>query len=213
MIHRAYSTSLTRCSHPTTLPITRILNPTPHIVVNEPLAQCHTIHKNGREFHAWHAGKYPFPCDRAARDNEDILLATTHQFCYGTGGFDDSLLEHVLIAPLMGGESKPKKILDMGCGSGLFIAGAAQLSPNTTFVGVDLVGGQDMLVRARDLASACYAYVADSEGTGNFRTRSGECQIHFMAVLWTSMKTSRLSAWVLMASSRARPPCCSRSVC
>lgn len=132
-----------------------MLNPTPPIVVNEPITQHYTIHKNRREFHAWKAGKYPFPCDRVARDNEDILLATTHHFCYGTGGFElHSLLQDAQVAPLIGGDSMLKRILDIGCGSGLFVSGAAHLFPDATVVGVDLVGGQDvLLVGARDIAS------------------------------------------------------------
>jgi SAM-dependent methyltransferase len=161
MVHRAVPTSLTHQCDRTRFPITSILNPTTPVAVNVPGVQNNTIRKNGREFHAWKAGKYPFPCDRVARDNEDILLAATHHFCYGSGGFNFSPLEKVMIAPLIGGNARLRKVLDLGCGSGLFIAATAPLFPDSLVVGVDLVGGQDMSVGARDLVSSGTRCVTD----------------------------------------------------
>jgi tRNA G46 methylase TrmB len=98
--------------------------------------------RNGRNFHAWKAGKYPFPCDRVARDNDDIVNAITHHYCYGTGGYDDIPLHEVLIHPLVGELSTLKRVLDLGCGSGLFVAQVAKSLPDAVVVGVDLVEGQ-----------------------------------------------------------------------
>jgi tRNA G46 methylase TrmB len=100
--------------------------------------------RNGRNFHAWKAGKYPFPCDWVARDNDDIVTAIAHHYCYGTGGYDNSPLANVSIGPLIGEHLRLRKILDMGCGSGLFVAQAARSLPHATVVGLNLVEGQDM---------------------------------------------------------------------
>jgi hypothetical protein len=153
--HRASPRSLTQRSYrgglanilnptPNAIPVL-IPAPTPIVVVEQDIQyrSYRVFSRNGRNFHAWKAGKYPFPCDRVARDNDDIVNAITHHYCYGTGGYDNSLLEEVLIRPLVGGHSRLKRVLDLGCGSGLFVAEVAHSFPHATVVGVDLVEGQD----------------------------------------------------------------------
>lgn len=122
-------------------------------MVNDGDVQYRALYRNGRYYHAWRAGKYPFPCDRIARDNEDIMMAAIYHFCYGTGGFDDSRLEDVLIAPLIRGNSRLRRMVDLACGSGSWVANVACSFPNAIVVGVDLIEGQPTLVHARDLAS------------------------------------------------------------
>jgi hypothetical protein len=110
--------------------------------------------RNGRYYHAWQADKkYPFPCDRIARDNYDIVNGTIYHYCHGTGGFDDSPLGDVVFVPLVGGHLRLKKIADLGCGSGTWVAHVASSLPDAIVVGVDLVEGQDMLVHARKIPS------------------------------------------------------------
>jgi 2-polyprenyl-3-methyl-5-hydroxy-6-metoxy-1,4-benzoquinol methylase len=100
--------------------------------------------RNGRNFHAWKAGKYPFPCDGVARDNDDIVTAIAYHYCYSNGGYENSSLEQAKIVPLIGEHSRLRKILDTGCSSGLFVAQVARSLPHAIVIGIDLVEGQDM---------------------------------------------------------------------
>jgi 2-polyprenyl-3-methyl-5-hydroxy-6-metoxy-1,4-benzoquinol methylase len=122
-----------------------IPNPTPIVVIEQDIQYrtYRVFSRNGRNFHAWKAGKYPIPCDRVARDNDDIVNAITHHYCYDTNGYEDSPLDNALIRPLIGEHLSLRRVLDLGCGSGLFVAQIASSLPNA-IVGVDLVERQNM---------------------------------------------------------------------
>lgn len=105
-----------------------------------------TIAKNGRHYNAWKPEKYPFTCDENARDDADILNAVIFQFCYNGWGSreeDEPPLDQAVIRPLEGGP-RLRKALDLGCGSGFWVSNIAKSFPHATFVGVDMMGGQDM---------------------------------------------------------------------
>jgi 2-polyprenyl-3-methyl-5-hydroxy-6-metoxy-1,4-benzoquinol methylase len=104
------------------------------------------ISRNGRYYHAWHPGKYPFPCDIIARDGDNVLNGVNYEYClYNRDGLPEGVpaLQSVQMMPLTG-VRYPKKVLDLGCGNGSWVTDVATMFPNATVVGVDLVSCQDM---------------------------------------------------------------------
>jgi hypothetical protein len=134
--------------------------------------------RNGRNFHAWKAGKYPFPCYRVARDNDDIVNTITHHYCYGTGGYDNSPLEEVLIRPLVGEHSRLKSI-----GSGVWFGLVCCRS--RAFVPAcdrrwsrSCRGPRHVSARARDLASTGMNFWLIAERQGNFERNLAGAEFH-----------------------------------
>jgi 2-polyprenyl-3-methyl-5-hydroxy-6-metoxy-1,4-benzoquinol methylase len=104
------------------------------------------IPRNDRYYHAWHPGKYPFPCDIITRDGDNLLNGVIYEYClYNRHGLPEGVtsLQSLKMVPLTGVRN-PKKILDLGCGDGSWVTDVATLFPNATVVGVDLVSCQDM---------------------------------------------------------------------
>lgn len=86
------------------------------------------IETNGRHYHAWKAGKYPFPCDLTARDSNNILNGLIYLHCYKAGGLGmDAALNEVVMGPLVEFvEGPPRRILDLGCGTGIWVSDTAR---------------------------------------------------------------------------------------
>lgn len=79
---------------------------------------------HGRRYHAYSAGAYPFPNDSRMNANEKI----SHHLWLRL--FDDKLY----LAPI----ESPKRVLDIGTGTGLWPSGMADRFEDATVVGIDL---------------------------------------------------------------------------
>jgi len=104
------------------------------------------VRRNDRYYHAWHAGKYVFPCDFIARDGDNLLNGVIYEYClYNRDGLPEGVspLENLVMMPLTG-VRYPKKVLDLGCGNGSWVTDVAETFPNAMVVGVDIVDCQDM---------------------------------------------------------------------
>ncbi|MCJ1393219.1 hypothetical protein MMC18_006091 [Xylographa bjoerkii] len=88
--------------------------------------------ENGRRYHAYKAGNYPYPNDELEQDRLD--------------------LQHHVIRLLLNGElhlaslENPKRILDLGTGTGLWAIEMADKFPNATVIGTDLSPVQPTMV-------------------------------------------------------------------
>ncbi|KAK4452012.1 Phosphoethanolamine N-methyltransferase [Podospora aff. communis PSN243] len=83
--------------------------------------------ENGRTYHAYKAGQYFLPND----DTENHRLDLQHNLCLLTQ--DDKLF----LSPI--GKGKPiKRVLDAGCGTGIWAIDFADEHPEASVVGVDL---------------------------------------------------------------------------
>ncbi|KAJ6260120.1 hypothetical protein Dda_4341 [Drechslerella dactyloides] len=84
-------------------------------------------YENGRRYHAYHAGSYWAPNDEAAATQEEIFH---HVYLMRLNG-------SLFLAPVDKHE-KPKKILDLGTGSGNWCLDMAHAFPETEIIGNDL---------------------------------------------------------------------------
>ncbi|QPC75446.1 hypothetical protein HYE68_006198 [Fusarium pseudograminearum] len=82
-------------------------------------------HSNGRRYHAYLSGRYPLPNDKGEQCRE--------------------LAEHILMQHLLDGElflsdigDEPKKIIDIGTGTGAWAIDVADLYPGASVIGTDL---------------------------------------------------------------------------
>jgi len=85
---------------------------------------CNFIHKHGRTYHSYHEGKYPFPNDEA----EICRLDFQHALSTVTLG------GRLHLSPIV----RPQRVLDLGCGTGIWAIQYADLHPEAIVVGVDL---------------------------------------------------------------------------
>jgi SAM-dependent methyltransferase len=130
-----------------------VLNSDP-VLIEEHFMRFWALPKNDRFYHAWHPGKYPFPCDIIARDGDNLLNGVIYEYClYNRDGLPVQggvqPLENLRMMPLTGVQY-PNKVLDLGCGNGSWVTDVATMFRNATVVGVDLVGCQDMLSEILD---------------------------------------------------------------
>ncbi|KAL8700440.1 MAG: hypothetical protein Q9201_005445 [Fulgogasparrea decipioides] len=79
-------------------------------------------HENGREYHGYRAGMYMYPCDDAEQQRMDYMHALFQ------GARDDQLHEHPIVSP----DGTPR-ILDLGCGTGIWCLDMAKIHANTRF--------------------------------------------------------------------------------
>lgn len=89
-------------------------------------------YENGRRYHAYKAGHYPLPNDERELDRLDLQH---HVFTLLIRG-------ELNLAPL----ENPKKVLDIGTGTGLWAIEFADRNPNTSVIGTDLSPVQPELV-------------------------------------------------------------------
>lgn len=81
-------------------------------------------YENGRRYHGWMAGSYPLPNDEAEMERMDLKHHVMRLLCDG----------RLHIAPL----SNPRRILDLGTGSGIWAIEMGEKFPDATISGVDL---------------------------------------------------------------------------
>ncbi|KAI9930350.1 hypothetical protein ASPWEDRAFT_50672 [Aspergillus wentii DTO 134E9] len=86
-------------------------------------------YENGRRYHAYRYGQYPMPNDE---EEQDRLAFMHHIFKLLIGG--DLYRAPITSAPA----SRPKRILDIGTGTGVWALEMAEDFPNAEIVGTDL---------------------------------------------------------------------------
>ncbi|KAK5053153.1 hypothetical protein LTR84_002127 [Exophiala bonariae] len=103
-------------------------------------------YENGRRYHAYHAGNYVLPNDE---QEQDRLEYTHHLYRLLVGGasYRAPLLDH-----------RPQRILDIGCGTGIWCIDVADEFPESSVIGVDLSPIQPSWVPPN-----CRFYVDDIE--------------------------------------------------
>ncbi|MCJ1225898.1 hypothetical protein MMC12_002547 [Toensbergia leucococca] len=80
--------------------------------------------ENGRRYHAYKAGSYAWPNDEAELDRLDLQHHINVLLCNG----------NLHLAPL----DEPKKVLDIGTGTGIWVMEFAEKYPESTVIGTDL---------------------------------------------------------------------------
>ena len=85
-------------------------------------------YENGRRYHAYRHGQYPFPNDE---EEQDRLALMHHLFKLLTGG-------ELNRAPIQRDRSSPGRVLDIGTGTGEWAIEMAEVFPNADIVGTDL---------------------------------------------------------------------------
>ncbi|KAG9244357.1 S-adenosyl-L-methionine-dependent methyltransferase [Calycina marina] len=84
--------------------------------------------ENGREYHAYHRGKYMFPCDEGEKDRMDIY----HKL------FSVASNEVLHFAPIHEVPGDTVRILDWGTGTGIWAIDMATRYPGAQVAGLDL---------------------------------------------------------------------------
>ncbi|QSZ36467.1 hypothetical protein DSL72_006346 [Monilinia vaccinii-corymbosi] len=90
--------------------------------------------ENGRTYHAYKDGKYPYPND----DLEQERLDLQHHLCCLT--FDGKLFTAPIDA------DRVERVLDVGCGTGIWTTDFADEYPQATVLGIDLSPIQPMFI-------------------------------------------------------------------
>ncbi|KAH9982816.1 S-adenosyl-L-methionine-dependent methyltransferase [Lactifluus volemus] len=105
----------------------------PTVPLNDPRRKdCQFVEKHGRKHHKHPPGKAPYPISY----DRDVL--------------DSDAIDHYLWRSLFDGRptmiatpnDPPRRVLDLGCGVGMWTIDAARKWPDATFVGFDLVNVQ-----------------------------------------------------------------------
>jgi len=112
----------------------------------------HYRFENGRRYHAFHDGEYLFPNDEEEQDR----LALLHHMI-------DIILDGRLHTAPLPSSSSPQRILDIGCGTGLWAIEFADAFPSAFVTGTDLSPIQPSFV-----PSNCQFYIDDAESEWSF---------------------------------------------
>lgn len=124
-------------------------------------------YENGRRYHAYREGNYVLPNDEQEQERLDMLH---HIFRMITGG-------PIFRAPLFT-NTRPQRVLDMGCGTGIWSIEFADEWPETTVIGTDLSPIQPSWVPPN-----CKFYVDDIEGEWTYPPAEHFDYIHGRALL------------------------------
>jgi SAM-dependent methyltransferase len=117
-------------------------------------------YENGRRYHAYREGEYPFPNDEREQDRMDLLH---HIFRLMLGGA-------LFRAPI---SSFPQRILDFGTGTGIWAIDMADEYPSAEVIGTDLSPIQPTWVPPN-----CKFWVDDVESDWNYRESEAFDFIH-----------------------------------
>ncbi|KAL9532503.1 Secondary metabolism regulator [Sphaerulina musiva] len=107
------------------LPINALLS-TPTTEPAQPVDAVHKFVENGRTYYRYRQDMYMFPADDTEHERLDII----HNLIYGT-----AMNGQLHIAPFT---STPRRILDIGFGSGFWMIEAGKKYPTTEIIGFDL---------------------------------------------------------------------------
>ncbi|CDM31137.1 hypothetical protein DTO013E5_231 [Penicillium roqueforti] len=118
-------------------------------------------YENGRRYHAYRNGQYPFPNDE---EEQDRLALTHHLFKLLTGG-------NLHRAPIQ--DSDPRRILDIGTGPGEWALEMAEDYPRADIIGTDLSPIQPNWVPPN-----CRFYIDDAESDWTFSPGEAFDYIH-----------------------------------
>ncbi|OQO01988.1 hypothetical protein B0A48_12461 [Cryoendolithus antarcticus] len=116
-----------------------ILNPEVHD--GAPGRRVSTVSKHGRNYHSFLAGRVPYPCDEDARNAFGHIQWLIYSWYEGQRSMYQRPRPSNPPIPLLVG-MEHKKVVDMGCGSGLWPLAIAEGYPGIKVVGVDISGGQ-----------------------------------------------------------------------
>ncbi|PKS05036.1 hypothetical protein jhhlp_008402, partial [Lomentospora prolificans] len=92
--------------------------------------------EGGLRYHAYHAGKYPFPNDDVEQQCDEMRHVMTLALC-------DGRAFHAPVEDLL---DKGAEVLDLGTGTGVWCTELADAYPNSQFLGLDLSPIQPELV-------------------------------------------------------------------
>lgn len=120
-------------------------------------------YENGRRYHAYRHGQYPFPNDE---EEQDRLALMHHLFKLLTGG-------DLYRAPLIRDGSSPQRILDIGTGTGEWALEMAEDFPNANIIGTDLSP-----IQPNWAPPNCRFYIDDAESDWTFTPDEAFDYIH-----------------------------------
>jgi len=127
----------------------------------------HYKYENGCRYHAYREGNYVLPNDEQEQERLDVLH---HIFRMITGG-------PIFRAPLSG-NTRQQRVLDMGCGTGLWTITFADEWPEAVVIGTDLSPIQPSWAPPN-----CKFYVDDIEGEWTYPPAEHFDYIHGRALL------------------------------
>ncbi|KAL8761103.1 MAG: hypothetical protein Q9184_002754 [Pyrenodesmia sp. 2 TL-2023] len=84
--------------------------------------------ENGREYHGYRRGMYLYPCDGTEQQRMDYMAQLFRQ------ARNNKIHEYPLISHV-----EPPRVLDLGCGTGLWCMEMAEMYPHAEIWGMDLV--------------------------------------------------------------------------
>lgn len=121
-------------------------------------------YENGRRYHAYRHGQYPFPNDE---EEQDRLALMHHLFKLLSGG-------DLYRAPLtMTDSTPPRRVLDIGTGTGEWALDMAEDFPNAEIIGTDLSPIQPSWAPPN-----CRFYIDDAESDWAFAPDEAFDYIH-----------------------------------
>ncbi|KAL4893512.1 putative TAM domain methyltransferase [Aspergillus ambiguus] len=120
-------------------------------------------YENGRRYHAYRYGQYPMPNDE---EEQDRLALMHHLFRLLVGG-------DLYRAPLLQQPLPPKRILDVGTGTGIWAMEMAEEYPDATIIGTDLSP-----IQPNWAPSNCIFHVDDAESDWTFTADEAFDYIH-----------------------------------
>ncbi|KAF2668219.1 LaeA-like protein [Microthyrium microscopicum] len=88
--------------------------------------------ENTRNYHAFRRGMYLYPCDEDEKDRMDIY----HKI------FEVARRGQLHTAPIISSHNEPARIMDVGCGTGIWAIDIADRYPTAEVLGLDLVNIQ-----------------------------------------------------------------------
>ncbi|KAF9882930.1 hypothetical protein FE257_004865 [Aspergillus nanangensis] len=120
-------------------------------------------YENGRRYHAYRYGQYPIPNDE---EEQDRLALMHHLFRLIIGG-------ELFRAPILNDSQEPRRVLDVGTGTGIWAMEMAEDFPNTEIIGTDLSP-----IQPNWAPPNCSFHVDDAESDWTFTTNEAFDYVH-----------------------------------